>query len=240
MKSIIYFILLLVISQQSIAQEYLGIWSYEKLNESAIPEDATPEAIAMLSNIFSSLKLDLREDSTFTVELMAQGEDGMYEVVDDVLMLSEKSSFQLIGKDQGLFKDGNAQVLLKRGAAITSSKTYLHLNKDSYSVIDYNVEDLIGKWTTVEVRGAESEESPETTEALLSSLSLTFDIDGSLQFNVFGINQEQTWKKGDSKGMLLVGAEKSDPKEYYVYKLNEVDMIVELKSTGTLVYLKKQ
>jgi len=239
MRLLITFLLVTLYASKAYSQEYLGTWSFEKLKESAIPEDASPEAIAMLSNIFGSLKLELREDFTFTVELMGQGENKNYEIIDDVIILSERSSFQLINKDQALFKDGNAQVILKRGESLDQAKTYLHLTQDSYNAIEYDANDLIGKWTTQEVKGAEGEESPETTEAIMSSLSLTFESDGKLQFNVLGINQKQTWKKGSSKGILIVGAEKPEPKEYRVCKLTEDELIVELKSTGTLVYLTK-
>jgi hypothetical protein len=240
MRTLITILLVTLYVSGAYSQDYLGIWSYDKLKESAIPEDASPESIAMLSNIFGSLKLDLREDLTYTVELMGQGEDNTYKITDDVLVLSERSSFQLIDKNHALFKDGNAQIILKRGESLNQAKTYIHLTQDSYNPIEYDANDLIGKWTTLEVKGAEGEESPETIEAIMSSLSLTFQTDGKLEFNVLGINQERTWEKGKPKGLLVLGAEKPEPKEYLVHRLTNDALILELKSTGTLVYLTKK
>jgi len=239
MKITIAFLFIAFIAVQTTAQDFLGTWSFEKLDPDAIPEDAKPETIAMLSNIFGSLKIDFKDGAAFMIELMGQEQEGIYEVEEDIVTLAGASTFQLINANQGLYKDGKAQVLMSRGIASNAVKTYLHLTEQDYQPIDFDTSKLIGNWKTVEVKGAETEQSAELTETLLSSLNLVFEESGDLSFTVFGITQEQTWNKGSEKGVLIIGEQTAEPKTYFLHLLNESELILELEATGTLVYLKR-
>ena len=223
------------------AQNHLGTWSFERLDEAAMADDVSPESRAMLSTIFNSFEIKFSEDLTFDLNLLGSDNQGTYEVFNDSLVLSTNSIFKQLDDQYALFIEGNSQMFLKKGAVtIPVSSNYEYLTAVSYEPIEFNGDDLIGSWKAIEVKGSDREEAPETTEALLSSLVLIFESDGSLIFSVFGLDQQQSWKLGNDKGELIVGAEKTIPKTYYVHKLDEKELIVELKSTGTLIYLNKQ
>ncbi|AZQ43637.1 hypothetical protein [Nonlabens ponticola] len=239
MKSILLVIALFLTANFSVAQDYLGTWSFQSIDTASLDEEIPEETITTLSAVFQFLKVTINPDETFEISMMGQSDSGSYTVDGDQLLLGP-SSEKFTVKENGLaqLQMGNARLLLSKGAIDVPAKKYIL--KDDYEPIAFTAKQLVGKWKSLEVKASAIEESPEMTETMLATLETEFNEDFSASFGALGFTQELIWSQGDADGILLLGIEGSEPKTYEINFVDESHLMMTLVKTGTILYLKKQ
>ncbi len=245
MKKIIFIIVLFVaISVQ--AQEYLGTWSFESVDRSAIEDDGTDDEeldkkIKMVSNMFSSLKLNFKEDGTYTLSIMGQNEQKSYTVNENILMLDKNGKLEILTPEKASFTSGNMKIFLQKGD-VNVVKEYTHLTQEEYSSKKIDVKNLIGKWKVEEVRVKDGVEGAEMQEMVALMITFNFITDTDMAFGALGMETVKKYTV-DPDTNVLTDKDSQSGVEKSIYTIRELDkehMIVSHNEDGTLLYLVKQ
>ncbi|AGC77151.1 hypothetical protein LX97_01891 [Nonlabens dokdonensis] len=242
----ITFIVALFIAISVQAQEYLGTWSFESVDRSAIQEEGADEAalekkIKMVSNMFSSLRMTFEKDGTYTMSFMGQEETKSYTANENILVLDKGEKLEILTPSKARLSSGDMVLLLQKGD-LSVEKSYTYLTEESYETKKIDLKDLIGKWKVEEVRVKDGVEGAEMQEMIALMITFNFITDTDMAFGAMGMETVKKYAVDLETNVLTdkdakSGVEKST---YTIKELNKEHMIVSHNKEGTLLYLVRE
>ena len=242
----ITFIIVLFVATSVQAQEYLGTWSFESVDRSAIEEDGSSEEalekkIKMVSNMFSSLRMTFEKDGTYTMSFMGQEETKSYTANENILVLEKGEKLEILTPSKARLSSGDMVLLLQKGA-VSVEKTYTYLTKESYETKNIDLKDLIGKWKVEEVRVKKGTEAAEMQEMVALMITFNFITDTDMAFGAMGMETVRKYTV-DPETNVLTDKDSKTGVEKSIYTIKELDkehLIVSPNEEGTLLYLVRE
>lgn len=241
MKSLLFTIVLVVISSLSIAQESqseLGVWSFKELDRSAM-EHIDEDKIKMVTNMFQGMKMEFKKGGTCHMEVMGQAQEVTYTRSGDTLLLDKGDRFIFLKNNTARMEAGNSRLLFVQGD-LEIEKTYTYLTQSTYLNKSFKNKLLLGEWEVKEVRAPKDVEGGAMYEMMGMMITFNFITKNQIALGVSGMETVEEYKIDKETQELVFIKEDGDSIVYVLKEVAQDYFIAQHVKQGSLLYFMKK